>query len=628
MILQALHAYYQRRQNDPDPARRLPEFGRESRDITFIVEVTAEGRLVNIKDTRVLVEKKPVASRYRVPQSVKKTSGIAANLLWDNTEYVFGVPDAKKLAEAERKGKGDEYRRRLADMTASFRQRIDALPASVQDDTGLQAVKAFLNDPPIADLERQPAWPEIVASNPIVSFRLHRDHDLVCARSRVAEAALNVTPSEDDTAAEADASDLAMCLVTGETAPIERLHAAIKGVWGAQTSGANIISFNLDAFNSYGKSQGDNAPVSRAASFAYTTALNHLLDRNSGQRLQIGDASTVFWAQTADGVELEEAFAEAYQDYDDPDAHAEKMRALLQAIRSGRFDGGGGEELFFVLGLAPNAARISVRFWHAATFSEVARNTRQWFEDLQIDRAPGDHEFPSLYRLLLSAAVLGKADNIPSHLDADLMRSALAGGPLPWALLRLVVQRCVAEQTKTSDTTGRSAPNVTYYRAVLLKAGINRLIRKGDGSCNAKEIDVSLDTSNQDSAYLFGRLFAAYEQIQRDAAQRDVNRSVRDSFFGAAMSNPASVFPRLIQLNQHHMKDLRRQPNGLYKVRDKLLLEIWDKLDPKETWPTTQPLPRRALFALGYYHQRQDFFKGKAADATSTTTTTEESQPQ
>jgi CRISPR-associated protein Csd1 len=155
-----------------------------------------------------------------------------------------------------------------------------------------------------------------------------------------------------------------------------------KRVWGAQSAGANIVSFNLDAFTSFNKAQGDNAPVSPLAAFAYTTALNHLLDRNSRQRIQVGDASTVFWAQK-DDAEIEEGFAAIFGEQDDPDARAEQVRALLGAVQSGQFDGGRGDKLFYVLGLAPNAARIAVRFWHAAPLHEIAHHIRQWFDDLK-----------------------------------------------------------------------------------------------------------------------------------------------------------------------------------------------------------------------------------------------------
>jgi CRISPR-associated protein Csd1 len=615
MILDALHDYYLRKSENPDPSQRLAAFGREDKEIPFILELMPDGRLAGIKDTRTGVGKKKSATRFLVPKGVKKTSGVAANLLWDTAEYVLGAPDAKKLAEARRKGKDSEYEQRLREMQSAFRARIAALPYETLEDEGIRAVLAFLDSASAESAVAQPAWADITEMNPVVTFRLLADTDLVCQRPAVSAATGVAT--EDDSEPGADVAAESICLVTGTRAQPERLHTSIKGVWGAQSSGANIVSFNLDSFNSFGKTQGANAPVSQAAAFAYTTALNHLLDKGSRQRMQVGDASTVFWAQKADAEDMEAWFSEIFTETDDPDARTEQIRALFEAMRTGRFDDARGSDRFFVLGLAPNAARIAVRFWHVAPVAEIAHRTRAWFDDLSIVRGPNDPEFPSLFRLLLSAAVLNKADNIPPNLGGDLMRSALDGTPLPTSLLQATLQRCRAEQAKKTDT-GKPVAHVSYHRAAILKACLNRLIQHQ--RLHGEEIAVSLDPHNTEPAYLLGRLFAAYERIQSDAAGRDLNRTVRDTYFGAAMSNPAAVFPRLIQLNQHHMRDLRRGSPGLHVVRDRLVGEIWDGLRGDAALPANQPLAERARYALGYYHQRQAFFSKPTAEAAATQT--------
>lgn len=615
MILQSLYDYYRRKMADPDPAKRLPAFGSEEKEISFILELSPEGRLTGIKDTRTADGKKKTAARYLVPQGVKKTSGVAANLLWDTAEYVLGLPDPKKLADAQAKGKADDYLGRLREMQAAFVARVLGLSPAALDDPGVRAVLSFLQGSPADAVAGDTAGAEIAQTNPVLSFRLQSDEDLVCQRPAVAATLGHAKDSADD--GNASAADAACCLVTGAFAPAERLHTSIKGVWNAQSSGANIVSFNLDAFNSYGKEQGANAPVCAEAAFAYTTALNHLLDRRSRQRMQVGDASTVFWSQRLADADMEDWFVDAFgEPGDDADARAEQIRALYEAVHSGRFDGGQGEHRFFVLGLAPNAARIAVRFWHAAPLKDVAHRIREWFDDLRIARAPGDPEYPTLFRLLTATAVQGKADNIPPNLGGDVMRCLLAGRPLPAMLLQATVQRCQADQAKKSDT-GKPVAHVSYHRAALLKACVNRLIRHRQ--LDGKEIDVSLDENNTDPAYLLGRLFAAYERIQSDASARDLNRSIRDAYFGAAMGNPSSVFPRLVQLNQHHLRDLKRAKFELSKARDKLIGQIWSKLDAAYTFPTSQPPAERARFALGYYHQRQDFFTSKADTATPAT---------
>jgi len=298
MILQALYDYYLRRQAYVDPARRLPAFGLEQKEIGFILEVDESGQLHAIIDTCQMSGKKKIGTSFLVPISVKRASGIAANLLWDNAEYVLAIPDVKKLEAAQAKQGQAEYLARLIKMQQAFRDRISTLPELAQNDAGLRGVLAFLDANPADQVARFAAHAEIAASNPVLTFRLVDDTALVCQRPGVAPH-LVVGATDGETTEEGDGLN-AMCLITGDTLPVERLHTAIKGVWGAQTSGANIVSFNLDAFNSYGKSQGANAPVSQAAAFAYTTALNALLARDSAQRVQVGDASTVFWAQKSD----------------------------------------------------------------------------------------------------------------------------------------------------------------------------------------------------------------------------------------------------------------------------------------------------------------------------------------
>lgn len=613
MILQSLYDYYRRKMADPDPSRRLPAFGLESKEIPFILELTGDGRLAGIKDTRTPQGKKKVATAYRVPQGVKKTSGIAANFLWDAAEYVLAIPDPKKLTDAQAKGKATDYLGRLRDMQSAFKARILQLPPELREDEGVRAVLSFLESNPAQAVAAMPEGDEIAQTNPVLSFRLQSDDDLVCQRHAVGAAMANGT---GDPAAESEAADaVGVCLITGKLVPPERLHTAIKGVWNAQSSGANIVSFNLDAFNSYGKAQGANAPVGVEAAFGYTTALNHLLARNSRQRMQVGDASTVFWSQRAEDADMEAWFAEAFGDYDDHDAHAEQIRALYGSIHSGRFDGGQGEHPFYVLGLAPNAARISVRLWHTAPLKDIAQRIRQWFEDLRIARGPNDPEYPALPRLLKAIAVQGKDDNIPPNLGGEVLRRLLNGLPMPASLLQATLQRCRADQARKTDT-GKPAPHVSHLRAALLKACMNRLIRHRQ--LDGKEIDVALDDNNTHPAYLLGRLFSAYERIQQDAADRDLNRSIRDAYFGAAMSNPSTVFPRLVQLSQHHLSDLKKKRFGLYINREKLVSDIWSKLDGAYEFPANQPLTERARFTLGYYHQRQDFFTSKA-DTTTTT---------
>lgn len=602
MILQALYDYYQRKAADPDPSRRLPAYGLEDKEIPFIIELSADGRPLGIVDTRQIEGKKKVARRYLVPKGVKRSSGVAANLLWDTAEYVLGV---------DTRGKPE----RVTEQYAAFRQRIAELPESARQDAGIQALERFYANGGVEALSSDTVWPEILEGNPVMTFRLHNDGDLVCQRPAVVSAC-----RVDEDAGDATA----ICLVTGEQAATERLHTVIKGVWGAQSSGATLVSFNLDAFSSFNKEQGDNAPVSPFAAFAYTTALNHLLDHNSRQRFQVGDTSTVFWAQKED-AEAESVFAAVFWDsnYDDPDAQTELVRGLLNSVYSGQFDGGRGDNRFFVLGLAPNAARISVRFWYAEPIRVVAEKIREWFEDLEISRPDYEPPYPALRRLLASLCIatrekpFGDIEKLPEIVSGDVTRALLSGGLVPAVVLNTALQRCRADQAKKDPVSGKPVRHVPTTRAALIKAYLNRYFRLH--APDRKEITVSLDRTNKEPAYLRGRLFALYERIQELAAERELNRTIRDAFFGSAMATPRAVFPRLIRLDQVHMRDLRRRKPSVASYFDRELREVNDGLPASQlAFPASCPSMEQGLFTLGYYHQRQDFFNKSTQSDEST----------
>ena len=568
MILEALNDYYLRRQRSRNPQARLPAFGLEEKEIPFVIEVDAEGRLVNLEDTRTIEGKRKIGQRFLVPQAVKKTSGVAANLLWDTVEYVLGV---------DTKGKPE----RVAEQHGAFRARLEALPEDARKDAGIQAILAFLNGIDIKQLEGLCVWPDILATNPVMTFRLHGDVELVCQRPAVVAT----------TAPKSDETPDGICLVSGNPMAIERLHPAIKGVWKAQTSGANIVSFNLDAFNSYGKARGANAPLGKPAVFAYTTALNHLLARDSRQRMQVGDASTVFWSEQANDLEtaLPDLFGELGEDKTNRGTDA--LKVLYQAVESGNFTRGTANDRFHVLGLAPNAARIAIRFWETASALDLAKRIARHFDDIKIARAPHDPEHLSLFRLLTALAVQGKADNIPPNLAGEVMRAILEDLPYPVPLLNLAVQRCRAEQ------------NPTYARAAAIKAVLNRVIRRTNPNVPSpeKEFQVMLDPTNTYPAYLLGRLFATLEKIQEEGSP-GLNATVRDRYYGAASSTPVAVFTTLLRLHNHHLGKLSK---GRAVHMERLVGEIMGGLD---NFPRILALPDQGRFALGYYHQRQAFF--------------------
>lgn len=576
MILQALTDYYARLAEDTrhDVA---PE-GFERKEIPFVIEIGEEGDFVNLIDTRDGVGNNKKGRIFTVPKGVKKTSGIASNLLWDTPNYVLGIPrrDAKKESKRDPVALAQEQKK-------CFTEKIEKSLPGVLSDAGIKAVLAFLKRSEYPDLFAHPLCEEAADSGAVISFKLAGDTCLVCERPSV------LKELSDSMTATGTSDTKQVCLVTGLKDDPARLHTAIKGVWGAQTSGANIVSFNLDAFRSFGKEQGLNAPVGRKAEFAYTTALNTLLQKDSRQRLQVGDCSTVFWAEQPNTIE--DLFADLFGEpaKENPEQLNQAVRALYAAPHVGvpPID----EDLtpFFVLGLAPNAARIAIRFWHAGTVGQTARHIRRHFEDCAIIHGPQQPEYLSLFRLLVSTATQGKSENIAPNLAGDLMKAILDGTPYPQTLLSSAIRRCRAER------------EINYHRAALIKAVLTRAARYYKST--VQEVGMALDVTNTNPGYRLGRLFAVLEKIQEEASP-GINATIRDRFYGAASGTPVVAFPHLMKLKNHHLSKLENR--GRAVNLEKIVGEIMEGIND---FPTHLSLQDQGRFAVGYYHQRQDFFK-------------------
>lgn len=581
MILHALVEYYNRKASDPDSA--LAPAGFEWKEIPFVLELTTNGNVVQIIDTREFQGKKLIARRFLVPQSVKKTSGVAANLLWETAEYVLGFDR-----------KGNPERTKL--QRDAFVQRIESLPIKAKKDEGLVALLGFLDKVgSVSNVEKKfpERFAEFKETNPVVSFRLVGEPNLIAERPLI-RAAIGASEAAED----ASTALPGFCLVNGKEDEIERLHTSIKGVWGAQSSGANIVSFNLDAFNSFSKTQGNNAPVGQDAAFAYTTALNHLLRRESRQRIQVGDASTVFWSRDKCALEDELVALFGESGKDNPDEGALAVANLYAAIKNGVYVEDKSDNRFYVLGLAPNAARIAVRFFYSGTVNEMAMNIKQHFDDLDIERAPFDKPHLSIFRLLVNIASLGKADNIPPNLAGDFARAILTASPYPTTLLQAAIRRIRAEH------------EINYPRAALIKAILNRQQRFQIQSKSDKELTVSLDLNNTNAGYRLGRLFAVLERAQ-ERANPGLNATIRDRYYGAASSTPVAVFSNLMKLKNHHIAKLENKGEAVNL--EKLIAEVMDGIND---FPNHMPLTDQGRFAIGYYHQRQAFYTKSAATST------------
>ena len=572
MILQSLAGYYQRlgEEGENDVAAE----GFEKKEIPFLILLDKAGKFVGIRDTRDGEGKKKRGRIFTVPKGVKKSSGVVSNLLWDNPGYVFGIPKSEKEKDVSR----------ALEQQSCFIEKIQETFPRLLSEGAIKAVLAFLNAEDRSTLHAHGLWSEMGESGANVTFKIEGDDDLVCQRPEVVEV---LTSSSGEIAS----GELQACLISGEKDEPVRLHTAIKGVWGAQSSGANIVSFNLDAFRSYGKKQGQNSPVGKKAEFAYTTALNILLEKNSGRRIQIGDASTVFWAEKKN--DFEDVFGSLFGEpsKENPEQTNAAFRALYQAPFQGALPLEGDTTRFYVLGLAPNAARIAIRFWQVATVGELAKNIKLHFDDCAIVHGSKKPEHLSLFRMLVSTALQGKSENIQPNLSGDFMSAILKGTPYPGILLSSAIRRCRAER------------EITYPRAALIKAVLVRNARFYNQ--NEKEVAMSLDRDNPNIGYRLGRLFAVLEKTQEEA-NPGLNATIKDRFYGSASSVPSTVFPHLMKLKNHHISKM--ESKGRSVNLEKMLGEIVDGISD---FPTRLSLQDQGRFAIGYYHERQEFFTKK-----------------
>lgn len=594
MILSALNDYYLRLLDAGDAGISEPGYSMEK--ISYEIVLRGDGEVVAVNDMRNSNGKKLVPTLLTVPQPPKRTSAVHASFLWDKTSYVLGISATSKRGEQEHAAFATLHQQGLAGT----------------DDEGLTALLAFLARWTQAAFNQSRHFTmhgEAFFDSNVV-FRLDGDtrpdgkprllHERSAAR--VAWTRLQ---------AEAEGSRTGMCLVTGDEAPIAQLHPAIRDVNGAQSSGASLVSFNRSSFSSYGKAQGENAPVSTHAAFAYTTALNHLLRRSpdNRQRLSLGDATVVFWAQAdsrAQARAAESLFAAFLDPANEDDREAAKIRDVLEAVKQGlplsKLDPGlHGDTRVYVLGLAPNAARLSVRFWETGTLQTFTSRLVRHFDDLRIEPSPWRAP-PPIWRLLLATAPSrdgkSKSEDVPPQLAGELARAILEGTRYPYSLLGTLVMRLRADK------------DISGTRVALCKAVLTRAARQGGNGNNKGAPPVSLDPDNLDPGYLLGRLFFLLENTQQAALGRQINAPIRDRYYGAASAMPASVFPILVRNAMHHLGRLRKDKPGLSVRLEKDIGEVMDRLGT--AFPRSLGIEAQGHFAIGYYHQAHARFSGNA----------------
>lgn len=603
MILQALVRYYLRMVERE--AKGIAGYGYSPEKISYEIVLAPDGTVLAVNDIRDTTGKKPQPRVLDVPQPEKRTVGIKSNFLWDKTSYVLGVSATSKRTDKEHE---------------AFKAFHEEALAGTQDE-GLQALLAFLRRWSPDQFQAPLFLEEMLDANLVFRLDDERRHLHEREAAQTVRARLLGKESAEEGAQPISVSS-AICLVNGEVAPIARLHPAIKGVNGAQSSGASLVSFNLDAFTSYGKSQGDNAPISEQAAFAYTSVLNYLLRRSpdNRQRLQVGDTSVVFWAEAA-GSEADAQAAESFLASllvpADDDSEAERLRTVLDGLSKGRplaelAPGLAPGTRIYVLGLAPNASRLSVRYWQADTLEVFAKRLAEHAQDLRIEPLPWRIE-PTVYRLLLATVpnregAMPKADDAFDNLIGETMRAILSGGLYPRSLLANTVMRI------------RSDGNLSGMRAAICKGVLTRERRRGIHTSD-EEIPVSLDKQSTLPGYQLGRLFAVLEYVQRCALGGQVNATIRDRYYGAASATPAAIFPVLLRNTQNHLGKLRKERPGQAVTLEREIRDIVEGLPDR--FPRSLKIEGQGSFAIGYYHQSHTHFtkRDAAGDAPEHTET-------
>ena len=560
MILKALYDYYQRSGEEVAP------LGLEYKQIGFIIVLDKDGHFLRFEDRR--LDKKS-AQQFLVMKSVGRSSAPVSNYLYDNSQYVFGYSD---------KGDLDSMRKYFD----TFKSKVAEIYEMYSENKAIQAVYAFYQQEPSAMVEamQQDALWDDIAKNlnkkySTFSFLIDGDTEIVASKRDL----MNLATPEDTVEGK-------LCLVTGKHSKTVEVTTATM-IPGSQAT-AKLVAFQVNSgYDSYGKTKGNNAPISEDAEFAYTTALNHMLRPDSHNKFMVGNRTFLFWASSASQAAKESEdslfalLGRPETDDDDPNRRIELVRSTFMAIYNGKLSAD-KDDTFYILGLAPNSARIAVVYWNEMPLRDFAGVISRHFEDMEmVDIRKEKKPYVGLHSILGSVTLGGKSsDAIPNMPDA-VVKSIFQGLPYPISLFQACLRRVRAEQS------------INVVRAAIMKAYLNRL-----NDNNHKNIERMLDKENNNQGYLCGRLFAVLENLQYAANKQD---SIRSSYMNAASSTPAAVFSTILKLSNSHYGKLSKENKGLAVFFDNQKKEIMAMI---QDFPTTLDLGDQGRFFLGYYHQK------------------------
>ena len=553
MILKALYDYYNR-------CEGLSAKGLEQKEIGYLIVIDKDGAFVRIESR---MKDKKTAQTFLVLQTIKRSGRkYAPNILWDNYEYVIGGAD-------ESAKKHD-----------TFIRMIEKLKEQVSSDRYLNAISEFYkkNEKLEDIIKNDVLYEEMHKSKKNISFLLQGESKIAAENEKVWNLILNQS---------ADDGIYGICLVTGKKDSVARLHTTIK----LTKDTGPLVSFKTDrGYDSYGKEQGYNAQISGDAEFAYTTALNAMLQKGSHNKFSVGNRTFVFWAssnsEAAEQTEgsLFDMLGYTEEEVDDPNAKIEQVRKVFKAIYSGSLKTS-LEDRFYILGLAPNSARIAVVYWSECSLKEFAGKILCHFKDMEIKDTRIDKKpYMGIKSILAAVTLNGKQSEATPNLPEAVVKSIFQGTPYPFTLFSACIRRIRAESGNKDA--------IRIARMAIIKAYLNRI------NDNNKKIETMLDKSNTNQGYLCGRLFAVLENLQYAANKQD---SIRSGYMNAASSTPSAVYPTILKLSNSHYSKLAKDKKGLAIYFDNQKKEIMAQISD---FPDTLDLSDQGRFFLGYYHQK------------------------
>ncbi len=578
MILKALYDYYQKHD-------QLPRAGFTEKEFKYLIVIRKDGSFDHL-ECLIPDTKKKNGQIFVVPLGKGRTgknSWQTAYLLWDHYGYLL------KYAQADDDPDKQLKNNQLAELqNQQFIKQLQNLPAELKQDDGVNAVLEFYRNNEYEKVLLAPEGPNCAKiPNCNLTFKLKGDFDPIPCRKAVKEYIINCALNEENPNTEKSGC----CLVTGKHTGLSRLMRPTSIPGGKATSA--LVSFQTNSgYDSYGKEQCYNAPISLEANFACTTALNSLLSKESNNRFSLGNITAAFWVESKVSSFSPENMLRIMikPDKEQAEENVTAMRKLCEAVYSGKLPAEDRSIRYYFLGLSPNAARICVSFWKSGTVGEFAQNIAQHFQDLTITDG---REYPALISLLSAVDHEYKMDNVPSNLPPRMFDAIFNGTQYPCVWYNLCLQRVHNEHA------------VTSLRASILKAFLNRKIRLQNLTNQYKEISMSFDSENPSIAYQSGALFALLVKAQEEA-NPGINATITDRFFAAASTQPATVFGTLLRLNRAHLKKL--SPGRKINF-ERMIGEIADRIG--DHFPIHFCPDDQGRFCLGYYQYRQKLFESK-----------------